>query len=291
MIRIAGKLPATRMSVRFRLMTVEDVPEAMQLKDAAGWNQTSADWARFLSASPEGCFVAEHQGRVVGTATSIVYEGRFAWIGMVIVDPQYRGQGIGTALLQRVIRYLDSRRVPCIKLDATPQGKPVYEKLGFVSEYGIERWMLKHRRAINIASNSSTRIEDVLLVDREIFGADRSALLRSLAEAAPGFTRVARQVTGVAGYAFGRRGSSADHLGPWMAQNEEVAALLLGEFLRQSGKELVFVDCLPGNSWAVALLQAHSFEFSRPLTRMFRGRNQYSGRPELLCAVLGPEFG
>ena len=98
-----------------------------------------------------------------------------------------------------------------MKLDATPQGKPVYEKLGFVSEYGIERWMLKHRQGINVARNSSTGIEDVLPVDREIFGADRSALLRSLAEAAPGFTRVARQETEVAGYAFGRRGSSADH--------------------------------------------------------------------------------
>jgi Acetyltransferase (GNAT) domain len=76
-----------------------------------------------------------------------------------------------------------------------------------------------------------------------------------------------------------------------MAQNEDVAALLLDEFLRQSGKELVFVDCLPANSWVVPLLQAHSFEFSRPLTRMFRGTNQYAGRPELLCAVLGPEFG
>jgi hypothetical protein len=64
--------------MRFRLMTHEDVAEAMQLKDAIGWNQTSADWTRFLSASPDGCFVAQSEGRVIGTATSIVYESRFA---------------------------------------------------------------------------------------------------------------------------------------------------------------------------------------------------------------------
>lgn len=40
-----------------------------------------------------------------------------------------------------------------------------------------------------------------------------------------------------------------------MAQNEDVGALMLDEFLREPGKELVFVDCLPGNSWAVPLLQ------------------------------------
>jgi GNAT superfamily N-acetyltransferase len=106
-------------------MTIEDIPEAMQLKDSAGWNQTTADWVRFRSASPEGCFVAKREGRVVGTSTSIICEGRFAWIGMVIVDSQYRGQGIGTALLERVICFLASRRGLCMKLDATPPGKPV----------------------------------------------------------------------------------------------------------------------------------------------------------------------
>jgi GNAT superfamily N-acetyltransferase len=45
---------------------------------------------------------------------------------MVIVDLQYRGQGIGTALLERAVCSLDSRSVLCMKLDATPQGKPVF---------------------------------------------------------------------------------------------------------------------------------------------------------------------
>jgi GNAT superfamily N-acetyltransferase len=166
------------MRVRFRLMTIEDIPEAMQLKDTVGWNQTSADWVRFLSANAEGCFVAESGGRVVGTSTSIVYEGRFAWIGMVIVDSQYRWQGIGTALLQRTVRCLDSRSVLCMKLDATPQGKPVYEKFGFVSECDIERWMLKRQHYKNIAEDTSAALGDVLPLDREIFGADRSTRRR-----------------------------------------------------------------------------------------------------------------
>jgi len=39
---------------------------------------------------------------------------------MVVVEPQHRGQGIGTALLERAIRHLDSRSVRAMKLDATP---------------------------------------------------------------------------------------------------------------------------------------------------------------------------
>jgi len=79
------------MSVRLRLMTRDDIPDAMRLKDLAGWNQTVLDWERFLSASPAGCFTAECDGRVVGTATTMAYEGRIGWIGMVVVDAQHRG--------------------------------------------------------------------------------------------------------------------------------------------------------------------------------------------------------
>jgi GNAT superfamily N-acetyltransferase len=265
------------MSVRFRLLTAEDIPQAMRLKDLAGWNQTAADWGRFLSASPEGCFAAEHDGQLVGTSTTITYEDRFAWIGMVIVDPRYRGQGTGTTLLERAIQYLDSRRVPTIKLDATPQGQPLYQKFGFVGEYEIERWMLRRHPDVGFLSNVVPRIEDVLQLDREIFGADRSALLASLTAAAPEFTLVAREGREIAGYTFGRRGSRADHLGPWMARKKNVAAILLEEFLRRSQKELVFVDCLLRNPWAVTLVKTRGFEFSRPLTRMYRGTNQHAG--------------
>ena len=88
------------------------------------------------------------------------------------------------------------------------------------------------------------------------------------------------------GYTFGRRGSLADHLGPWMARTEDVAATLLDEFLRRSGRELVFVDCMLENPWALPLVKARGFEFSRPLTRMFRGREHTASRagPELASA-------
>jgi predicted N-acetyltransferase YhbS len=278
--------------MNLRLMTSADVSAGTRLKDIAGWNQTPADWERFLQASPDGCFVAETEGRVVGTAATIVYEGRFAWIGMVLVDPEWRGQGIGTRLLGKTIEHLEARGVPTMKLDATPEGKPIYEKLGFLSEYQIERWKL-NRPASQRSAQAGTHpgLEEVLQVDREVFGADRSDLLRSLASAAPDLTLVQKQRDEVAGYAFGRQGSRADHLGPWMARNESSACQLLEEFLCRSTRETIFVDGTKPNPWSLPLLRAHGFEFSRPLTRMYRGRNAFPGQPDLLCAILGPEFG
>lgn len=137
-------------------MTKQDIPEAQCLKEIAGWNQTETDWERFLEADEAGCFVAELDGQVCGTATTISFENRFAWVGMVLVNPACRGRGIGTRLLAQTIEYLDAQQIPCIKLDATPQGRPLYEKLGFLPEYEIERWTLR-RTAVQAGGTPEAR--------------------------------------------------------------------------------------------------------------------------------------
>jgi len=277
--------------MRLRQMTRHDIPAGMQLKEVADWNQTEADWEFFLAAQPEGCFVSEVDDRVVGTVTTIIYEGRFAWIGMLLVEPELRNRGIGRALLQQAVQHLDSRDVPCMKLDATPQGKALYEKLGFVDECEIERWELKRQAGQAKSAVTAPHLGRILNLDREVFGADRSALLQALGEAAPEFVEVLVGPTGVSGYSFGRHGSHSDHLGPWVAEDESGAEQLLDTFLARSARESVVVDCLKANPWARGALEARGFELVRPLTRMRRGENLHPGRPEMVCGILGPEFG
>jgi GNAT superfamily N-acetyltransferase len=284
--------------MRLRTMTKQDIPAGIRLKELAGWNQTAADWNRFLDASPEGCFVAEVDGHVRGTAATISFENRFAWIGMVLVDPEFRSRGLGTKLLERTIEYIDQRKIPTMKLDATPQGKPLYEKLGFVSEYGIERWILKRppRADVGIADSkrasvSETQFESILRKDRDVFGADRSFLLGSLQKESPQFSMGGWSNNALQGYAFGRSGSFADHIGPLAAEDAATARQLLNEFLTRSSRETIIVDCLTANSATVGLLRAFGFSYARTLTRMYRGQNQYPGNPDSLCAILGPEFG
>ena len=284
--------------MRLRIMTEQDVPGGLRLNTLSGWNQTAADWRRFLENSPSGCFVMEHDGNVVGTATTINYERRLAWIGMVLVDPEYRKQGIGTALLEKTIEYLDETNIRTMKLDATPQGKPIYTKLGFVEEHEIERWVLKRTPGANPKPQSSTRAplnnmqrEQILQFDKELFGADRSFLLRALCEEAPQFATAVWEDELLQGYAFGRKGLFADHLGPWIARTRAAAEEILCGFLANSCRETLIVDCLKSNSMAVELLRSRGFAPSRPLTRMVRGPNLYPGRPDSFCAILGPEFG
>ena len=286
-------------TMRLRVMTKVDIPAGMRLKETAGWNQTSADWQRFLDSSPEGCFVAEIDEQVRGTVTTISFENRFAWIGMVLVDPDHRGQGLGTRLLEKAIEHLDDLKIPALKLDATPQGRPLYEKLHFLPEYEIGRWTRRRspsEAANESASSSCESISPELLkaicrADRDIFGADRGFLLKSVDADAPDFTTGLLHSGRLEGYAFGRRGSFADHLGPWMATEASTARQLLERFLAHSSREVQVVDCLNSRSFAGDLLKSFGFSYTRPLIRMFRGSNDFPGRPDLLCSILGPEFG
>jgi GNAT superfamily N-acetyltransferase len=284
--------------MRIRVMTVQDIPAGLRLNTLSGWNQTSADWDRFLVSSPRGCFVMEDGTKVVGTAATICYEDRFAWIGMVLVDPEYRKQGIGTQLLKKAIGHLDNSRISTMKLDATPLGKPLYTKLGFVNEYEIGRWILKRPLETISPMPASTHVplteyqkEQIFALDRESFGADRRFLLRSLCLQAPELAIAVWQNGTPQCFAFGRHGLFADQLGPCVATGGVAAKKLLREFLARSSRETLVVDSIQSNPAAIESLIACGFVLSRPLTRMVRGQNAYPGRPDSLCAILGPEFG
>jgi GNAT superfamily N-acetyltransferase len=163
-----------------------DIPAAMQLKEAAGWNQTEDDWRRLLMLESDGCFGAVTDGSLVGTTTTTTYDKNLGWIGMVLVQPQNRRLGIATTLMKTALNYLNGR-VSTIKLDATHAGKPVYEQFGFHVESLIERWtgMSKSQtceRQIK-AIDCDTR-RDLLELDRRAFMLIRTKLINSLIDEA-----------------------------------------------------------------------------------------------------------
>src|SRR5438270_10324239 len=98
-------------------MTAADVPLGLRLRGQAGWNQTEADWRRFLRLQPDGCFVAELDGAPAGTTAAFVF-GPVAWVAMVLVDEAVRGRGVGTALMRHALALLDGRGVRSVRLDA-----------------------------------------------------------------------------------------------------------------------------------------------------------------------------
>jgi len=278
--------------MNFRLLNRSDFATAAAFQDMAGWNQSLLDWERFLKLNPTGCFVCEDEGGVVGIITTAIYSDGTGSIGTLFVAPSHRRRGIGSTLFKTAAEYLEKQGTVTLRLITPPPGKAIFEEQGFVSDYEIDRWVL-HREAGANHSTVRTAIPDlekILQADREIFGADRNELLRSLHADAPDFTLASELEGEVIGYALGRGGSMADHLGPWTAWDQPTARELLEAFLDRSGRDTVIVDCPKNNDMARELLLSKGFRISKPMIHMARGPGTHAGHPELICGVLGPEF-
>lgn len=115
------------MSVTFRAMGPEDVERATEMTRALFWPHREEDWALFLELG-EG-IVALVEDRVIGTILGFPYGPKAATLGMVIVDKEHQGKGYGRKLMQAMLDQLAPRTV---FLQATVDGAPLYEKLGFV---------------------------------------------------------------------------------------------------------------------------------------------------------------
>lgn len=288
------RIPLKDGGIRIREMTAEDVDIGMKFKELAGWNQTGADWERFLAIAPGGCFVAEVEDEPVGTVVTVIFEDRCGWVAMVLVPPQHRRKGIGTAMLHHGIDYLKSSSVETIKLDATPMGREVYLPLGFVDEYGLERWEGKGQafEVENVFAMSESDLSDVIALDTPVYGLSRAALVRRLFEDSNGVCGLVRNEDGeVQGYAMARPGSNAWQLGPVLANSRDAGEELIKWSLSRLADQPVFFDVPLVNQDGVAIAKACGFSVQRQFTRMYLGERPFAGQPSFVYATSGPEKG
>jgi|SRR5215470_3800651 len=279
--------------IEIRLLFESDIPAAMRLKEAAGWNQTEADWQALLSLEPEGCFAAIKEGRIVGTTTTTTYETDLAWIGMVLVDPESRRQGIASQLVKTALDYLNGK-VKCVKLDATPAGKLVYEQFGFRVESLIERWSGPAKPKLGTRSNQWLSGEvDLSLYELDLlaFGANRAALIRTLIKESSIPPVIDYKTDGsVSGYALVRRGTKADYIGPIVTTEPGQIESLLDETLDRLNGARAIIDWNKEGVMSTDVLTARGFVKERDLIRMGTGSSGKTTSP-LVVAIAGPEIG
>ena len=258
-----------------------DVPLGMRLKELAGWNQTTADWHRFLRLQPDGCFVAEIAGQGVGTVTTFIF-GNVAWIAMVLVDPNYRKHGIGTALMNHALTFAGQRTV---RLDATTLGQPVYEKLGFVGESELTRYA----GAMTSTTGSAVTPQSLTLVtelDFQATATPRARLLEALAGEDGAHTRN----VGSTGYLMDRPGSHATQIGPAIAIDEASGLALLDDAARRLAGRPILIDIPVSNRPAIAWAEAAGLKAHRRFLRMRRGP-AIAEQPQQIWVSSGPEKG
>lgn len=296
----------TDMVERLRRLESSDLDDAMALVEQAGWNQLRVDWDTFLALAPGGCFALEKGGEVVATSTAVTYPSAgevgasVGWIGMVLVREDARCQGHGTRLFDTALRQLEQAGAEAA-LDATPAGRPLYEKRGFRVVGEVERWtgVLARSTPFTTAGRQLERadLDPLLRLDTLHFGADRSCLLGALlarprarghAVGPPGAPR---------GYVLSRSGRRFLHLGPLVASSTADGLALLESALARRGGERVGIDIRPQHREITRRLEELGLRPERALVRMARpegtspaGRAP-GGDPRTTIAIAGPEWG
>jgi GNAT superfamily N-acetyltransferase len=271
---------------QLRLMTTDDLAVAAELSTAAGWNQTAEDWQMLMALEPHNCFAIEADGRLVATTTLLRYSQQLAWIGMVLTSASNRGRGFARRLLAAALDRADSLGIETVKLDATEQGRPLYETFGFQAEQAVERWF-----RTGSAQSSESRIPRSSLslsphlraLDLEAFGTDRSSILQALAP------RSTVELSSNA-FLFARPGRTTHYLGPCIADDPAAAREIIISVLKTSVHSSWSWDLLPANKQAVALASELGFTRQRCLTRMARGK-PLRGHEEAVFAIAGFELG
>jgi ribosomal protein S18 acetylase RimI-like enzyme len=266
--------------ISIRNFKIADLAFADSLRKIEGWNQTSDDWFPFIALEPNGCFLAEWNGLRAGTITTIRYGENLAWIGMALVHPDFRRRGIGRSLLERAIEYLRANKVKCIKLDATPVGKQLYDSLGFIEEGSLTRWA-KDGADFVCSQTENLDIQRISFLDEQSIGANRYALLSALASAS--FSKITSN-----GFGMIRAGSNAAYLGPVVTATAKEGLTIVRDLI--SDWKVVW-DIPKVNRAATEWAETTGFTRQRTLTRMYLGEKIRPIAPETLYAIAGPEFG
>lgn len=288
--------------VEIERLRVGDVDAGLGLSDGAGWNQTAADWAFFLSHGET--IGVRDDAQVVATAAALPYDGAVGWISMVLVDPRHRHQGIATRLLGASVETLRAAgRVPV--LDATPAGAAVYRQAGFAAGFAFERWEGDAQAPEGTATARDAReeasahdasivgvvderaLDALVALDRSVWGIGRAALLRDFLARDGSYGWLADDASG---FAIVRAGRRAHQLGPIVAADAASATALAATALAAvRGK--VFID-VPVHAQALAdALARRGFVRQRPFVRMALGEAPALARSARIFAVAGPEFG
>ncbi len=209
------------------------VAGAVRLSRLAGWPHRPQDWQMALALS-QGIAAVDHGGDVVGTILVTAYQPHIATINMVIVDANRRGQGLGRRLMEAALGIAGDM---ALRLVSTKDGLALYKRLGFCETGTIRQHQglcLGGAALPGPQAAGSADMADIVRLDRAAFGADRTDLLRAIADI--GQFAVLRRDGRVTGFAALRPFGRGEVIGPVVAPTlEDAKALLSFSMARRTG--------------------------------------------------------
>ncbi|SEE42726.1 Acetyltransferase (GNAT) domain-containing protein [Rhizobiales bacterium GAS191] len=265
--------PFRNEQICLRAMEEADLGAAHSLSVAVGWPHRHGDW-RAVFEIGHGYCAHDAIGRLVGTAMWWPIGAAFATIGMVIVAPSLRGQGLGRQMMSAVQEAAQGRT---LQLNATLAGMKLYKSQGFraigaVRQYqGVARPAKWHSSAdILVRPSTAEDWASIAELDRAAHGVDRRNVLRALTGDAAG--AIGERDARVTGFAFCRPFGRGYVIGPIVAFDEETAIALAAPFVMAHAGYFVRADIPEGMTGLSCFLEECGLLPAGGGTTMIKGR-------------------
>ncbi|KWF89891.1 GCN5 family acetyltransferase [Burkholderia diffusa] len=251
-----------------RTMSASEVTMSVEWAAAEGWNPGWHDAHCFREADPAGFFVGLWRGEPVACLAAVAYDEHFGFIGLYIVNPEFRGKGLGMRIWQHGMRYLGERN---IGLDGVVAQQANYGKSGFRLAYRNIRYegRVSGIGCAHVAEAADVPFEQLLAYDRQCFPVARERFV-SVWIAQPDAVALATIDAGrVAGYGVVRRCRAGCKIGPLFADDADVATGLFRALASRMPGEAIVLDVPETNLAAVALAERHGMSSVFETARMY----------------------
>jgi GNAT superfamily N-acetyltransferase len=246
----------------------DDLVRLGPLYERSGFGARLAGVVGFARARLDGeVVVAEADGELVGVAAGAVFTGT-GWVGGVAVVPGHRRAGLGGALTEAIVEFLEGRGVATVLLHATALGRPVYERLGFVPEAAYLTLTGPTRPGSpgdpSLRAGRQADLEAVLALDLAATGEDRRRLLGAL-------WPTGGLVAAGNGRLLGYHLASPWRSGGAVIATDPGAGLALLDAVRAAPGDEVGISVPAANTPAVQSLESAGFSERYRTVRMHRG--------------------
>jgi predicted GNAT family N-acyltransferase len=240
-----------------------DTRGLIELSASVGWDYDEHE-IRTVMSSGKICGHKNDEGEIVSSAAIITYDTNLASIGMVIVNKEYRGLGLGKEATQKCIDSVS--KDTSIMLITTEEGKPLYENMGFITVDCVHKYLCDNYTSIKSFNTSDVIIKDfsdndfteILRLDEDAFGDKRSNFLHNRIHQSEKCLVVKDNKGNIIGYGMSILGPVNLILGPIVAPDFQTAALLLDRLaFKHQGK--LRIDTPSGNGEFMLFLEQGGF--------------------------------
>jgi len=266
------------------LMTNGDLETVLGWAEDLGWNPGHEDAAVFCATDPSGFFVSRVGGTPVAAISVVNHSDAFAFLGLYICVPEWRGRGVGLDLWQIALMHADQRT---IGLDGVPEQQQNYEASGFVGSGRTTRYIGSiGGDAGQVAKADPSMVDALASLEAKATGYRKRVFMRHWLT--PCATRKTLALQDAQGFVTVRKCKMGAKIGPLVAQClEDAKSLLHAAASVFGGPVTIDVPDDAGGLAAYCTYLGMTSDFST--TRMYRGRAPRPGG--LIHAVATLELG